>query len=469
MVYNIFTVSRSDVYDYLRCPKIVSIKTYRNLTKPKPVPKTKEERNLRYEIGTIGEVATQSVLSGKGVFVEGEPSIDKIGEVSLEEGEEYEEALDIHGEEMFADEKPAEIITPQTIRLNLEQKGVQLDTQMTQILKDTIDGLVSIKKYLEDEYGEIKIVGRAESRNGLMPNKIRPDFVAISTDNKKPILIEVKNSAYVNERADHFQAAFYNSTVRNHGVIVLEERVEANSRTIVPKSIEDPISDTLLIYPRHGKYEKISDTIRLETDIVKEIWMAKQLGLLGKSPETDCGSSCPHHRYEELPEENMETAVPLPLIYAKGLVEQDVDLDLNYLRSYLYRKGIGSVISNSLFELGYAEFLLQHRMRNADLIENEKRLIHNDKEKLLDIVSQKTGISRDLISKMMSDAASRTMWEGIGKIEKEMVNEIQPWKKILGNKRFETLKNSIKIHSSKLYPLPENSASFVKKSWNQWD
>lgn len=99
----------------------------------------------------------------------------------------------------------------------------------------------------------------------------------------------------------------------------------------------------------------------------------------------------------------------------------------------------------------------------------QKRLIQNDKEKLLDIASEKTGLSRDLISRMMFDAASSTMWREVGKIEKDMVNEIQPWKKLLGNKRFKTLKNSIKIHSTKLYPIPENSAIFVKKSWNQWE
>lgn len=465
MTYNIFTISRSDVHDYLRCPKIVSIKTYRNLIKPKPVPKIKEERNLRYEIGTIGEIATQNVLSGKKVFVGSGYSAEEIGRVSREQ-EDYEDS-DLSEGEAFVEDERSEIITPQTIRLNVEQKGVQLDEQMAGILKATIEGLVNIRKYLEDEYGEIKIIGRAESKNGIMPNKIRPDFVALSTD-KKPILIEVKNSANVNETADHFQATFYNSIVRKHGVVVLEERVEGNSRTIVPKLMRDTVSDTLLIYPRHGKYEKVSDTIKLESDMVKEIWMAKQLGLLGKSPETDCSSSCPHHKYEKLPEDNIQTAIPLPLIYAKGLVEQDVDLDLNYLSSYLHKSNIGSVISNSLFELKYAELMLSYRIRDSKIVENEKRLIHEDKEKLLDILSRKTGLNRDLLSKMTSGAVYTT-WRNIDRLEKDMVNEIQPWKKMLGEKKFKILKNSIKVHSSKLYPLPENSSAFVKKSWNQWD
>jgi len=55
MTYSIFTVSRQDVYDYLRCPKIVSLRTYKSLTKPKSKPKKIRERNIPYEIGTIGD------------------------------------------------------------------------------------------------------------------------------------------------------------------------------------------------------------------------------------------------------------------------------------------------------------------------------------------------------------------------------------------------------------------------------
>src|SRR3989449_5676714 len=62
---SIFTVSREDIFDYKRCPKIVSIKTYRTtrtkklrheVTEPKvPIP------NI---VGQIGEAAVRLAFSG---------------------------------------------------------------------------------------------------------------------------------------------------------------------------------------------------------------------------------------------------------------------------------------------------------------------------------------------------------------------------------------------------------------------
>ena len=43
---NIFSVSRTDVYDYLRCPKILSYKIFDNVNKPAYVKKKNPKRNL---------------------------------------------------------------------------------------------------------------------------------------------------------------------------------------------------------------------------------------------------------------------------------------------------------------------------------------------------------------------------------------------------------------------------------------
>ena len=71
---------------------------------------------------------------------------------------------------------------------------------------------------------------------------------------------------------------------------------------------------------------------------------AKQLGMKGKAPETDCGSGLPAHRLKRrLPEGNIDVAIPLPLVYSKGRTEQDVDLDAVYWDHFLRKKKIAGV------------------------------------------------------------------------------------------------------------------------------
>ena len=445
----------------------MAIKTHRNLEKPKPDREKPPQRNIRYEVGTIGEILTQKMLSGKPEDEVLSKYADKFE--SEESGEEidYEEDA-TYSKSEYRSDSIFERETIPRIKLDLENKGVLLDSNMKEILKTTIVGLGKIKRYLNEEYGEIEIIGHGESRNGVLPNKVRPDFVAVSK-NQKPILIEVKNTANTNQRADNFQASFYNTIVKKYGAIVLEERMESDYKTIIPRTITDTISETVLVYPRQGKAEKVTDTIDLDKDLIKEIWLAKQLGLIGKSPKTDCDSSCPHHRLGDLPEDNFEPAIPLALIYSEGLVEQNADLDTTYLRNFLWKTGFGRIISDGLSDVSYAEFLTRSGgMSDKSKIEKKLEAISQKKEKFLDDVSEKTGFSRQEIDKITSRDATRSYTQEIKKLEKEMKNELNPWKKLLGKKNFDSLRNIAKGQSTKLYPLPKNSAEFIRKSWKAW-
>ena len=89
-----------------------------------------------------------------------------------------------------------------------------------------------------------EILGHGESRNGFLVNHIKPDFVAIA--NKKLIIVEVKNTKNI-VKSDYFQASFYNSVTKNHGISILKTRNERTIKTIVPKLINIP-SETLLVY-----------------------------------------------------------------------------------------------------------------------------------------------------------------------------------------------------------------------------
>jgi len=468
MTYSIFTVSRHDVYDYLRCPKIVSLRTYKNLTKPKSKPKKIRERNIPYEIGTIGEVLTQKVFSENKenkIFSKFEEEIDK---VSTEEVQEEEFDMDIQQE--VSDYRLGTVLEqPQfvPIKLDLQKRGVELDAQMNNVLKNTLLGLGKIKKYLNEEYGEIKIIGHGESRNGILPNKIKPDFIGISEKNK-PLMIEVKNTATSNIKMDNFQASFYNTVVKKYGAIVLEERMEDDIQTIIPKVINDPISETILVYPRQGKFSKSTETIDLDKKLVKNVWHAKQLGLEGKSPKTDCDSSCSHHRHGELPEGNLEPAIPLALIYSEGLIEQNTDLDERYLRSYLCRVGLGNTIHEGLWDIESAQNMTRFRTHDKNQIYNDLDSILKKKNKFLDEISEKTGFTRQEIDKITKIEPGYYARE-LKQFEKDMSNELEPWKKLIGKKNFKRLRVIAKGQSTKLYPLPKDSEGFVRRSWKGWN
>src|SRR6266566_4336857 len=64
-VSSIFTVSRADVYDYRRCPKIVAIKTYR-ATRTKSIGPRVQGVPIPNILGEIGEAAVRLAFLGNG-------------------------------------------------------------------------------------------------------------------------------------------------------------------------------------------------------------------------------------------------------------------------------------------------------------------------------------------------------------------------------------------------------------------
>src|SRR6266571_8188964 len=62
---SIFTVSREDIFDYKRCPKIVAIKTYHTTRTKKLRPEVNEPKiPIPNIVGQIGEAAAQLTFSG---------------------------------------------------------------------------------------------------------------------------------------------------------------------------------------------------------------------------------------------------------------------------------------------------------------------------------------------------------------------------------------------------------------------
>lgn len=440
---SIFTVSREDYYDYLRCPKIVALKLHRSFTRPPPPPKPQISRNLAYEIGTIGEVATREILS---------------------EPEEFDESDEFEIEDE-SDTSESEF-TSRSLSFNLEAKGVHLDQMMSDILNETLQGLKIIKKYLTDEYGSINIIGKAESRSGILPGKIRPDFIAISENLKKPLLIEIKNTSKISEKPDNFQASYYNSLAQTHGVLVVEERHDTGKNKLMPMIYENILPETLLVYPRLGAFQIVRENIKIDQNTINAIWQAKQLGLQGKTPHTNCDSKCPHRKFEELPEDNIETAIPLSLSLAKGAIEQDHNLDMDYIVKYFTRLGLRWELEKNLWTFDDAsDALLFIKNNEPEKYAKKEKKLYEKKEKYLEMFSEKTGIDRKTMDLMIE----RRSPLNDKKIIKEMTNEIHPWQKILGKKKFDKIFPFAKGQSTIIYSIPEKSNEFVNKAWKEWN
>ena len=53
-------------------------------------------------------------------------------------------------------------------------------------------------------------------------------------------------------------------------------------------------------------------------------------------------------------------------------------------------------------------------------------------------------------------------------VERDMPDELGAWKKILGAGRLKSGKVNVKKQATRIYPLPQGNARFVKKSWDEW-
>ena len=281
-------MSRQDVYDYLKCPKIVAFRTHMSLHERPSV--SRRAGGLRHETGVIGEITTRHMLA-ENVSEHEPPSL----EGGMSGGHDVQED---HAQRTTL------------MKRDLERYRIALDETIGGIFKETVKGLEAIKRQINDQYGEINVIGRGESRNGLLSSTSRPDFVAVVGDRKKLVMVEVKNAKMAGAKPDKFQATFYNTVGAKFGITVMEEYRELSSLKIAPMTTRQKISETILVYPRRGEFEVIKDRVDIGRKTAQGIWAAKQLGMEGKAPETDCDSSCPHHRLKRrLPEGNIDVAI----------------------------------------------------------------------------------------------------------------------------------------------------------------
>ena len=429
---SIFTVSREDIFDYKRCPKIVSIKTYRTtrtkklrheVTEPKlPIP------NI---VGQIGEAAVRLAFSGND---EGPLEQDNLVRKTPEK-------------------RIAQLIMS---RLNLMDKRMQEDLEL--LAKKTIEGLREIRADIDRALGPLTIIGRGESRYGTLPTCGYPDYVAL-TSNERPVLIEVKNGAKESPGKDKFQASFYNSLGKTVGVVVHDMPVnDGGVKPNLQVRLEED-AETLILYPRLNKWRKVTDTVNIEQYDIEEIWGAKQLGIIGRWPAADCGSGCPHTIYGiVLPEDSLDiVARPLPLIFAKGAADLGADYDFNFMCRYISRTVPSAM--NGLWNLS------QHLPRvPLSALESFRTIMEN-----------RLGVGQDVSTKLLrwlggtseGEQGVRTRIDQM-KIEKEMAAYLEPWKQLLPEKMLDAVAPVAQSIGTRTYTLPTQSNLFIERSWKRW-
>jgi hypothetical protein len=403
---SLYSVTREDLYDYFRCPKIVSIKAYKTLTEEKRVPTPSQRAVEPADVGMIGEAAVQLGFSGVGT-----------------------------------------VAAMQQISYSIPE--LNRNQLLKQIAAESLRGVEKIRERLRAEYGEITIIGKGQGRQPDLAGTVLPDRLAFSSENRVPIIVEVKNSRHQGP-ADKFQAKFYNGVAETSGLYLLEERVEGQVAKLNPRVIHGE-AETILVYPRLGASSIIKEKFVPSRPMIREVWTAKELGLSGFSIESNCGVDCPHHRLKvELPEGNIEPLPPLPLVFSKGLVEEDWNLDLEYQVNY----------GGKLLPPGLKSALFFHA-RNVD-----GRL-----EVWKDWLVQDGGLDKEAAEIALSFRKGSRFYASKPKpteLFRSMRGVVDRWRRIL-KKRFRTSTSVLVGRAASVYALPAKSTKLVNDAWKKWE
>ena len=401
---SIFTVTREDLYDYGRCPKIVAIKAYRALT---TVPTARVEERRVQEPATIGKIGEMAVK----LTLEGVPRQETLS------------------------------------RITHSIPEIRINEYLAQIAAQAVEGMDEIRKSLEAAYKEVTIVGRGEGRHPDLAGTARPDFIALTKKEGTPIIVEAKDTAR-EARSYKFQAMFYNGIAEKHGLYILKERLEGETAKFDPRMLKSK-AETVLVYPRLATFTIVKETYDPTDPVIRQVWKAKQLGFSGRVPENQCGSKCPHNRLKvNLPEGDMEPLPPLPLIFSKGNVEHGVDLNLDYQAGYAWdllpsRIKLAVLFSRS-GESGL-EGLKSWLVKNLMISNEAAEVVLDNAKRELFLHSKPSG--DDLL--------------------KLMANELEPWHKIF-KERLQASAPSILARATAVYSLPKDSGRFVAEAWGRW-
>jgi hypothetical protein len=408
---SIYTISREDLYDYRRCPKIVAIKAHRAIEAlhHKPSPETSAAPAPRKlepaTIGMIGEAAVQLGFQGVPQALAMQQIARKIPEVNFNQ-------------------------------------------YLEEIASQSLRGVEEVRRKLANEYADVTIIGRGEGRHPDLAGKVRPDFIAFRGQSSNPIVVESKDTMR-RSSPDNFQAALYNGIAEKYGLYLIQQRLEGKSRIFSPCTLQGD-AETLLIYPRLAEYAILREKFVPDSETIKEIWKAKELGFRGLVPETDCGAKCAHHRLKvKLPQANMEPLPPTPLIFSKGILEAGFNYDISYQATYAWNLLPQTVKLRILFST-------QKAVKGLAEIRNWLTKVVGLDEQAADIVVNP--IEREVFLRSKPDARS---------LLKSMESDLEPWKNILKESLVASAPSILALATT-LYSLPKQSFQFVREAWDRW-
>jgi hypothetical protein len=419
---SLYTLNREDFRDFEVCPKIVSIKAYRELhPPPRPAGPTVPRTPAQAMFGKAGEAAFEATFA-TGKEPAGKP-------------------LDFEAERRRIERE---------ILKRLAAYRGWIDAAVRQIIEDTARGMLQVRKSYQEAYGNLDLLGRGESQNGIAPCTTRFDFVAIRSA-RTPVIVEVKNTAGHLKPADRFQASFYNSLSERYGVVIRSDSIESGNLVLRPTQVRDIGVETLLVDSREGTFEVIRERTDVSPSRVKAVWEAKQLGYLGKTVETECVSNCRHLRYLRdgsihLAESSLEPYPPLPLAYGRSMLESGVNPATIYYRRLLHNPPYVDV-----WREFHHSFYLTHD-------KPAKR------KEILEITADHLGLDPSVFDLLLSPGGRTT----VKSLEKSIRTDLDNWSKLVGKKRTKTARTGGLGTAHRVYGLPIESERFVRDCDAEW-
>lgn len=413
----LYTLTRQDFLDFEVCPKIVSIKAYRELRAPPrerpPGPVAAPVPNI---IGKAAEFAFELA------FDEGRARVGKIEDTEAEQRR-----------------------TERVVLLRLSAYRQWLDKNLRDMVRATSQGIVIVRKAIRETYGPIRVLGHGESRSGIAPGVARLDFVAIR-ENGRPIIVEIKNEASGLTEANRFQAKYYNSLSERCGVVIRTHLVKGGRLVLTPAQIRDVRAETLLISARSREFESVKDRVDISAKRVKSIWEAKQLGYVGRSAATKCLPNCRHRSYRvDLPEGSAEPFLPLPLAFGIGMAATGADFRAAYFQGLVRRREFSVVWR--LFQVGLEQ--ASHVLRK--------------REQITQMTAKRLGLDTSDL-----ELAVRGYRPEVAALEREAADPLIQWRKLVGSKRLGAARVRGRGFATQVYSTPERPERFVRDCERAW-
>jgi len=440
----LYTLSRQDFFDYLRCPRIVAFRT-QGIRVREFSPRSPMSIIKSIEKGKIGELTTKVGLQE---LTKDRPKDDKAILRSIRAE--------------LASLSRRSFRTPQE-----ELEGV---------IRRSLEGTKRIADQIREIYGVVDVVGRGEVKSPFLPHMILPDFVVMTSRRKTLSLIEVKNTEKANVRGDEFQAAFYNAISKEPSAVIVKERKERGRTEIAPQTCMRVDPETLLVYPILGEFKVVKNALTIEKNLVEGIWEAKQLGMIRKAPMasgSEYCSRCPYREHCNRDKwDELEPAKPLALIAAKGAIETGSNLDLEFLKRYsssmVYQQSVLSALDRKA-RIAELRFILKTRsFAEASYTNREDRgeslyWQTRDQEKI-GLVALALGLdeehARDLVSTTIAVDRKR--------IFREMAGEFQKWRPLL-RKDYKAMVDRVASYGLRYCTFPSHSEDLINRSWRKWD